>query len=168
MEKGINYKRMDKSNSWADQLQSCPWNKKRILFDYVLLKVVLVKGFFFIWRRHHWRQRTVKFSALAFMAFEQGGIFIVSYLLWQGTWQGIMRSYSNPDPHGTKESTKTIRLNQVGILVIIVFPKKGRGWKLTLDLFVSALFGIVHYNVLTSAIGGRRVPAIVWGFVEEG
>lgn len=74
----------------------------------------------------------------------------MSYLLWD-----IMRTYSHPDPHGAKESTKTIRPNQVGILVIIVFPKKGRGWKLTLDLFVSALFGIVQYSVLTSAIGGR-------------
>ena len=159
---------MDKSNSWGDQLQSCPWNKKRILFDYVLLKVVLENVFSYgdVTTGGEGLQYLVLCSA--FMAFEQGGIFIVSYLLWQGTWQGIMRTYSNPDPHGTKESTKTIRPNQVGILVIIVFPKKGRGWKLTLNLFVSALFGIVHYSVLTSAIGGRRVPAIVWGFVEEG
>jgi hypothetical protein len=72
-----------------------------------------------IWRRQHCRWRAAKFRTCSVLrAFEQGGIFIVSHLLWHGVsvfpvssegpphsvasynTQGVWRIYSDPDPHG--------------------------------------------------------------------
>jgi hypothetical protein len=95
------------------------------LIDYLQFYVPL-KNFSLIWSRHHCRWRAANFGLCsALRAFEQGGIFIVSHLLWHGaavfrvssegprpiqlpltTHGGMWRIYSNPDPHGSCEMVK--------------------------------------------------------------
>jgi hypothetical protein len=79
-----------------------------------------LKIFSLTWRCHHYRWRAANFGLCsALRACEQGWIFIVPHLLWNGASvfpvssegppysvtsydsQGIRRTYSNPDLHGS-------------------------------------------------------------------
>jgi hypothetical protein len=85
-------------------IQYIRWGGK--IIDYLLFYVPL-KICSLIWRRHHYRWRDAKFRLMlgADRAFEQGGIFIVLHLLWNGP--RFFRSHSKDHPFQLPLKTHT-------------------------------------------------------------